>query len=95
MAGIDFMTDSFHTFFSHQVGRDDRHRSQRAQLFLYRFGFVFFIPGQHHTAARFQYHACHGETHAAGAADDKQFFTFEKCIHFQTPLLVGKTLPAA
>ncbi len=42
--------------------------------FLHRFGFVFFIPGQHDTAARFQYHACHGQAHAAGTADDEQFF---------------------
>ncbi|SLV76562.1 Uncharacterised protein [Klebsiella pneumoniae] len=95
MVSINFLTDSFHTFFGHQVRRDDRNRSQRAQFFLHRFGFVFFIPGQHDTAARFQYHACHGQAHAAGTADDEQFFTFEKSVHFLTPLLVGKTLPAA
>lgn len=41
-----------------------------------------FIPGQHDTAARFQYHACHGQAHAAGTADDEQFFTFEKVFIF-------------
>ncbi|MBS3687462.1 hypothetical protein KFW01_26700, partial [Klebsiella quasipneumoniae] len=51
---------------------------------------------------------CHGTVCVVGKMRDlilqlskssiystKPFFTFEKCIHFQTPLLVGKTLPAA
>ena len=64
---------SSHLLQSSQVGRDDRHQSQQGSALLYRFGFVFLFPVST-TAARFQVPCIATADHAAGAADDKQFF---------------------
>ena len=88
MVSINFLTDSFHTFFGHQVRRDDRNRSQRAQFFCTASALSFYSRSARHCRP-LPVPCVPRRAHAAGTADDEQFLPL-KSVHFLTPLLVGK-----